>query len=306
MAVIAAGCARAPLVLPVRIEPEVLAAPVRPGALTGYESGVQTIAAVMVGELGLPLPRQFTVFVYPTRGEYAAALVTAGRLSPARAAEIAEHSVGLARPGRLLLNDHALRGARRSTWLGVVAHELTHLAQYDLSGGRRGRSEQWVREGMADWVTSRVLERLGERTFRDRREQACRAVAQGLRAREGEPLDLAELGSPRGWEARALGAEGRLGYRLAFLLTEDLIRRRGFESLIAYFRAFGDSDDRLDQFRRVFGLSLKEFERAALVRIREEVQSCSPVLVTESPRGPSPGGELAGPDELEENPWDPD
>ncbi len=292
--------------LPVRIEPEALSAPIRTGRLTGYESAVQTIAAVMVGELGLPIPRQFMVFVYPTSGQYAEEVAHVSRLSPARAAEIAEDSVGLARPGRLLVNDHALRGARRSLWLGVVAHELTHLAQYELSGRRRGRSEQWVREGMAEWVTSRVLERLGEGTFRHRREQACGAVARGLSALEEEPVDLADLGSPRGWGARALGAEGRFAYRLAFLLTDDLIRRRGFGSVIAYFRAFADSDDRFGHFERVFGLSLKEFEHAALARIREEVQGCKPVLLTESPGGPPPWGEARVLDGPGENPWDPD
>ena len=291
--------------LPIRIQPEALTGPIRTGALTGYESAVEAIGAVMVGELGLPLPGQFTVFVFPTPGGYAEALVQLGGVSPARAVELAEHSVGLARPGRLLLNDHALRGARRSAWLGLPTHELTHLAQYELSGGRRGRSEQWLREGMAGLVTARVLERLGQGTFDHRREQACQ-VARGLPALREAPPNLVDLGNPKGWEARALGAEGRLVYRLAFLLTEDLIRRRGFESLIAYFQAFADSDDRLGHFRRVFGLSLKEFERAALARIREGAESCSPVLLTESLRGPPPGGELGVLDELEENPWDPD
>jgi hypothetical protein len=188
----------------------------------------------------------------------------------------------------------------------VVAHELTHLAQYELSGGRRARSEQWLREGMADWVTSRVLERLGEGTFRHRRQQACGAVARGLSALGGEPFDLTDLGNPGAWEVRALGAEGRLAYRLAFLLTDDLIRRHGFKSLIAYFRAFAESDDRPHHFQRVFGLSLKEFEHAAPARVREEVQGCGRALLANSPDGPPHASEARVLDELEENRWDPD
>jgi hypothetical protein len=293
--------------LAVRVERETVTARISSGALTGYASGVQTIAAIMVGELGLPLPSQFAVFVYPAQDEYAQGLVQVGHVSPARAAEIAERSVGLARPGRLLLNDHALRGARRSTWLGVVAHELTHLAQYELSGGRRGSSVQWVREGMADWVKSRVLERLGEGTFRQRRQQALRAVARGLPGLRDDTFDLANLGSPRGWEARALGAGGRLAYRLAFLLTDDLVRGRGFESLLAYFRASVDSDDQRDHFHRVFGLSLQGFKHGALARIRAEVEARKPLLLAESPRNPPSLDTLDVVrllDQLEENPWD--
>jgi len=104
---IAVGCARAPLVLPVQIDAKTLAG-ARPGRLVGYESAVQAIAAVMVGELGVPLPRQFTVFVYPTRSEYEQGLARQGTLSPARAAEIAEHSVGLGQHLRLFVNDEAL------------------------------------------------------------------------------------------------------------------------------------------------------------------------------------------------------
>jgi hypothetical protein len=128
-------------------------------------------------------------------------------------------------------------------------------------------------------------------------------VARGLPALREAPPDLVDLGNPRGWETRAFGAEGWIVYRLAFLLTEDLIRRRSFESLIAYFQAFADSEDRLRHFQRVFGLSLKEFERAALARILAEAQRCSPVLLTESP---GPGGDMGVLDVLEENRWNPD
>lgn len=269
-ALLLAGCARAPFVLPVRVEPDTLAAWAHTRTPTDYGSAVRVIAAVMVLELELPLPDRFTVFVYPSRAGYQAGLVREGRLPPARAAEIAGYSVGLGQHRRLFVNDEALRGARRSVWLGVVAHELTHLAQYELTGGRRGRSEQWLREGMADWVAFRVLERLGEDTLHRQRERTLSAVAAALPAFRDDPLDLVVLGSPTGWAARSVRSGGRLTYGLAFLLTDDLIRRRGFESLRAYFRVFADSDDRFGHFRRAFGLSLTTFQSEALGRIRKE------------------------------------
>ncbi len=267
-----AGCGRASLVLPVRLEPETLSAPVRPGPITGYESAVRAIAAIIVTELELPLPRQFTVFVYSTRAEYHQGLVHVAGISPMRAAKIADYSVGLGHHRQLFINDEAFRGAPRSDWLGVVAHELTHTAQYELSGGRRGRSEQWLREGMADWVRFLVLERLGEDTFRRQQDRALRAIAGALPALRDDPPDLLVLGSPPGWSARTVRWGDRLTYGLAFLLTDDLIRHRGFENLRAYFRAFANSDDRFGHFRRAFARSLAEFQSEALDRIRTDLE----------------------------------
>lgn len=281
LAVLVAGCARATLVLPVQVEPKTLAAQVPPGRVTGYEPAVQAITAVLVVELGLSLPSRFTVFVYPTRSEYEQGLVREGHLPPARAAEIAENSVGLGQHRRLFINDEAFRGVCRRAWLGVVAHELAHMAQYELSGGRRGRSEQWLREGMADWVAFQVLERLGEGTFLRERKRAMSAVARALPAPD-DPLDLVDLGRPQRWAARVLRSGDRFTYRLAFLLSDDLIRQHGFESLIAYFRAFADSDDRFGHFQRAFGVSLEEFEYDALGRIRNEVERGPPGHVGDS------------------------
>jgi hypothetical protein len=236
-----------------------------PRWITGYPSAVKAIAAVMTGEFGLPLPDPVTVFVYAGSRSYEEGLARHGRMSAARAAQIAGYSVGLGQPRQLFINDGALRGASRSTWLAIVAHELTHVSQYELSGGRRGRSEQWVREGMADWIACHVLERLGEGSVARYREAARQEVRTLLR-RDAE-LDLFALGRPLGWEQRQLGSSGSSVYRLAFLLTDDLIRQHGFERLRAYFRAFAASDDRLGHFHGTFGVSLADFEHAALFRL---------------------------------------
>ncbi|MFQ5520962.1 MAG: hypothetical protein ACE5FK_06165 [Candidatus Methylomirabilia bacterium] len=271
---LAAGCAAgSPLVLPVRLEPERLTAPVDIGPLTDYESAVRSIAAVIVAELGLPLPRRFTLFVYPTREAYERGLTRDGHMLRGRAAEVAQYSVGLGQHRRLFVNDGALRDAPQSATVRILAHELTHLAQYELSSGRRGSSEQWLREGMADWVTSRVLERFGAGTSVYRRQRALRTVAPVLPTLEHDQLDLVDLGRPLGWETRHLRDGGQLTYGLALLLTEDLIRRRGFESLVDYFRAFAESDDRFGHFHSAFGLSLDDFEAHALNRLRDEAQA---------------------------------
>ncbi len=312
LTLVAAGCARSTLVLPVRVDPQARAGPAHTATPTSYQSAVQAIATVMAAELGLPLPQGFTLFVYPTRAAYAEGLAATGDMSAARAAEIAEYSVALGQHHRLLVNDGALRGARRRVWLAVVAHELTHMAQFELSGGQRGTSEQWLREGMADWVAARVLERLGEDTLSRRRARALGAVARALPALRGDPLDpgdpldLVDLGRPPGWEARRLSPGGRATYPLAFFLTDALVRRFGFERLATYFRAFAGADDRFGHFQRAFGLSLAEFEAQALGQLRDEIRrlELEPARVREPRLAPDSGEEARVLDERDEEDGD--
>lgn len=276
LALLWAGCAAPPLVLRISVDPEAPASPRPAGALADYETAVRAVSALLTQELGMPLPREFTVFVYPSQWVYGEGLSDVGGFPPAQAMEIARYSAGLGQHRRLFINDAALRDVPRSVWLGILAHELTHVAQYELSGGRRGRSEQWLREGMADWVACWVVERLGAGTFREEWDRAWQAVAHALPALGEDPVDLVDLGRPHGWEMRHLRAGDRLTYRLAFLLTDELIQRHGFERVVAYFRAFGDSDDRFGNFRRAFGVSIQDFEAEALGRLRARLGEPAP------------------------------
>ena len=239
----AGSCARRPLVIQVSITAG-QSTLLRFGSLQSYESAVPTIARLLVGEFGLPLPARLTVFVYPTHVAYAEGLAKLGHMRIERAAQIAGYAIGLYQRERLFINDGALRGACVAVWLGLIAHELTHAAQYELSSGRRGRSEQWIREGMADWVAMRVLDRLGVRDGRHRRDQALNEIRQ-------------DRGS---------------SYEIAFLMTDVLIERHGLESIVAYFRAFATSDDRFGNFSRAFGVSLEAFAGNAFERLSTDLE----------------------------------
>ncbi len=276
LALCAVGCARTAQIHAIRLDPGGPSARARPGVLTSYKTASEVIAEIMEGELRIPLPREVTVFVYPTRGAYAHGLVEHGGIASARAAEIADYALGLGQPRRLFINDEALRGAPPRAWLGVVAHELTHVAQYELSGGRRGRSDQWLREGMADWVAGFVLERLGESTLRQERERALAALARSRDLLPGGEIHLADLATPKGWETRHLQRDDQLTHRLALVLAHDLIRERGLASLVTYFRGFARSDDRLGNFRHAFGMEPADFESRALDRLAAEMISQAP------------------------------
>jgi hypothetical protein len=269
--VLAGGCARRSVVIPVSVHPGPQSTLAPRASLRSYESAVPAIATILVTDFGLPLPPPLTVFVYPTQRAYVEGLAQIGRIRAERAAWIARHAVALAQRHALFINDEALRGACAGTWLGLIAHELTHAAQYELSGGRRGRSEQWLREGMADWVAARVLVRLGTPDESYRREHVLNDVRQaGLPA--GKRFDLRELGRPLDWETQHLRVGGHVLYNVAFLLTADLVRLHGFQSMVAYFRSFATSDDRAGNFSRAFGVSLDAFAGETVERLSDDLE----------------------------------
>lgn len=248
-----------------------------------YTDTVEAVAGILRDGLGLPVPPDTRILVYATRPAYAEALVQVGGLPPDRARELAERSVALAQRRQLFLNEAVFGQLPPAGRVSVLAHELTHVAQYELSGGRRGHSEQWLREGMADWVACQVLERLGQGSLAAERDRAWHVVAGRLGPEGQMPLDLVELGHPGGWEARHRAEGEGMTYQLALLLTDELIARAGFDRLVAYFAAFARSEDRYGVFERTFGLSLARFEQEALARLR----ATSPPAGASAPRGPT-------------------
>ena len=145
-----------------------------------------------------------------------------------------------------------------------MAHELTHVAQIELAQGE-GRAEQWLAEGMAEWAAFRVLERLGVDTLVERRAVALAHARAHPALREGR-LDLERLGTSRGFTARHLREGSLATYQLAFLMTDSLVRRHGFEGLVRYFRGLAGGHGRHESFRLAFGQSLQAFEQAMLQR----------------------------------------
>ncbi len=257
----AVGCrAAGRIVLPVSLE---VPAPALhyPGDFGSHEAVVRGVATILARDLGLAVPEQVTVYIYSSRAVFQQGLISDGRLPEVRAAELSEFAVGVGKRRQLLLHDYGGSPAARE-WLRLIAHELTHVAQIELAQGE-GRAEQWLAEGMADWAAFRVLERLGVDTLLERRAAAMGHVRDHPALREGR-LDLEGLGTSRGFTVRHLREGSLATYQLAFLMTDYLIRRHGFEGLLRYFREFAAGRGRYEGFRSAFGQSLPEFEREIL------------------------------------------
>jgi hypothetical protein len=256
------GCGNGRVVVPVTIDPARMTSPSSDAELVTHDAAVRGIAAIMVKDLGLLVPERVTVYVYTTRQTFEQGLIHDAQVAPVRAAELSEFAIGIGKRRQLLLNDE---GAKGREWLRLIAHELAHVSQIELAQGE-GRAEQWLAEGMAEWVAFTVLERLGLDTVDHRRQVSARGIrnhAALLAAR----LDLETLGSPRGFTVRHLREGSLPTYQLAFLMTDYLITRDGFGRVIEYFRSFGRADHRRENFRRAFGQNLEEFEREILTHL---------------------------------------
>jgi hypothetical protein len=266
--VIVAGCGSGRVVLPIAIDPA-NNPPHNVQSMNGHEQAVRGISAILVKDLGLPVPEKVTVFVYSTRQVFEQGLIQDANVSPARAAELSDFAIGVGKRRQLLLNDEAYHEKGRE-WLRLIAHELAHVSQIELAQGE-GRAEQWLAEGMAEWVAFTVLERLGLDTV----PQRHRAAAAGIRnhaALVAARLDLETLGSPRGFTIRHLKEGSLPTYQLAFLMAEYLIERDGLERVVEYFSAFAKSQNRHLNFERAFGQSIDQFEREILNHLKTVVR----------------------------------
>jgi hypothetical protein len=267
--VVVAGCGSGRVVFPITIDASMLAAPSDSRALTTHDAAVRGIAALMVKEMGLPVPEQVTVYVYGSRQVFEQGLIHDANVSPVRAAELSDFAIGVGKRRQLLLNDDAYERRGRE-WLRLIAHELAHVAQIELAQGE-GRGEQWLAEGMAEWVAFNVLERLGLDTVPERRSLASTGIRNHA-ALVAARLDLDTLGTPRGFTVRHLREGSLPTYQLAFLMTDYLISRDGFPRVVEYFRSYGERRDRRENFQRAFGQTLEQFEQEVLAHLKTLVR----------------------------------
>jgi hypothetical protein len=223
-------------------------------AIHDYRSAVAAISAVLERDLGFA-PFPVTFHFYPSRPAFEAALIEIG-YDPAFAKTTAGTMTAVGGHRGVLLNDSAVTRMDWAQRTLLLAHELTHSLQYELGGGRRGTSDQWLREGFAEWVSIRVLDRLDAISlpaFRRQRQQELR------RAGRIELPSINAMVTFRQWVE--IGTErGPAAYALAFLAVELLIEQHGVESIADYFSRFASSQDRLENFRAAFGQDLDTFE----------------------------------------------
>lgn len=256
---IAASCASAPSQPRVIPFPQVVDETAKPGGLiTNYSEALLAVLSVMQNDLGFP-PLAGSLRLYYDRASMEAGLVGEG-YDADYARQIASKLDGISRPGLVLANDAVLRWQHWPQRMIFLAHENTHVAEYALAGGRRSSSDQWLREGLAEWVAWRVADALNLGSFAARK----RAVALALRqARDKhELLTFSELASQTAWVRTGNRKTTQAMYFEVFFAADLLIERHGLPAVLDYFRLFASSNAPAANFRAAFHEDLASFEDA--------------------------------------------
>jgi len=233
-----------------------------------YEGALASIAAVVERDLGLP-KLQGTVHLVPDRDALYDVLEANGA-DPATARGAADRMLAIGAYRAVYVNLTAFARLNWNARIAVLSHEVAHAAQYELSGGRRSTSDQWLREGYADWVQAHVLDSMGVLTRDGILTRNSRFISQPGK-REALP-SLSDLVNFPEWVAVSNGPANDLLYPYAYIATDFLIRRHSAAGAIDYFRLFADSDDRLGNFRRAFGEEWSAFDAA----LRDHVAQLRP------------------------------
>ena len=141
--------------------------------------------------------------------------------------------------GNVLVHDLAFQRYSWSERVRVLAHELTHVLQRDLSGQRPAGWESWIVEGFADWVAYKVLDNLGIEPFAQSRDRIIDSVVAGA-ARQTLP-SLTQLYSQGDImnSTRALGRHAAYGQGM--VAVDLLVEQKGLPAVIEYFRLFGQA-----------------------------------------------------------------
>jgi hypothetical protein len=224
--------------------------------ISSYAAATATIAAIFEHDLGFPR-FDATLHLFPGRQAFERRLLDVG-YDTALAESTARLMAAVGGHRAVLIDADKLAPMPWPDRVGLLAHELTHTLQYELGGGVRGASDQWLREGFAEWVSMRVLDRLRAVEARDYRNRRLRELRATNRARAPRLDELATFPQLVALASR----EDVAPYAQAFLSVDALIERHGMAAVIRYFELFAASQDRATNFVAAFGEDLPAFERS--------------------------------------------
>lgn len=242
-----------------------------------YPQALATTLDILQGDLGLPRLQAKLLFV-PDAKRLEALLLRAG-YPPKLARGAARQMAAIGGYRIVLINQARLEREGWPRRVSILAHELGHVLQYELGGGKRGTSAQWLREGFAEWVAMRVMETLGRGDAAQARSQARMRVRDHSLTRVlafgemGSFLDrlersgsrksfppLAALGSYPDWVEQSRGDAGTVIYDYAFVAATLLLEAHGAPAVIRYFALFAERQDHAANFLEAFGEREGDFE----------------------------------------------
>jgi len=269
VAVCASGCA------PQRAPVEVVGAPIRDTASQGgnasrparaldnYQDALAAILDTFEHALGLPRVNVQLV-LFADRERFEEGLLASGY--PLELARSASSFAAIGGAREVFVNAGIVNGFDRTRRVQLIAHELVHSLQYQFGNGTRGASEQWLREGFADWISFRATSQLGLAPFDAQREHLLTPLIDAPFGLAPTPLNT--LVTFPQWVDAQRRSESPL-YVQAFIAAELLIEMRGVPTVISYFEQFKTTNDFAAAFVSAFGLERREFDSMFARRWRE-------------------------------------
>jgi hypothetical protein len=224
--------------------------------VASYEEALSTVVCIFSQELNLPV-YEGDLILHPNRQSFESSLVAGIKFDPAYARQTARWALAVSMPDRILINEAALSTLPWLQRIAVLAHELTHALQYGLASGRRSTSEQWLREGLAEWVSARVTDTLDPGSFAQRLRLATSRIRKTNR--HGLPT-LSRLVAFREFAQQRAGLGNSAVYDVSFLAADFLVGEVGLSAVIDYFRLFSQSDSRVQNFHAAFGQDPSDLE----------------------------------------------
>jgi hypothetical protein len=222
-----------------------------------YEDAVSAIACVLAREFNLSAHGIYFLF-HSDQRVFESSLVSANRFDAAYARQTASWAVALSTSELIFVNEAALGRLLWHERVQVLAHELVHTIQYRFTRGRRSTSDQWLREGLAEWIASSIVDSLKLASFSQRKALALARVKKS--ALQGALPGLYRMVSFQDFAALRSSLGTPATYDQAFLAADLLTERHGLQAVLHYFRLFRLSDDRLQNFKTAFGKDLSTFE----------------------------------------------
>lgn len=265
LAALVTACATAPATIEIIRAPASSTLATSPGRTGEYEVDLAAVLDAFEEALDLPRPDVLLV-LFPSRRSFEQGLLEIG-YTPALARSTSSFNA-IAGAKAILLNGGVVNHFDRSRRVRLLAHELVHSLQYQFGGGTRGASEQWLREGFADWVACRIAEHLGLGSFASFRDDRLRSLAGAHFGLRPAPLD-ALVTFPQ-WVEAQRRYEAPL-YAQAFIAAELLVDTHGVPAIVRYFERFRDTTDYERAFAEAFGLDRADFEKAFMRRWHDVV-----------------------------------
>jgi hypothetical protein len=288
--ILLSGCVSTPLVLAIPSATEAVKPP--DYGNKDYPRALAAIMSVMVQDLKLPAV-EGSVTLYFSQTSYESGVVAesekdlerlreqlgprANRLREEEfvfsARRFAVSSVAVGMYKKVLVNEWRLAKYPWPEWVKVLGHELTHTVERNLVEGRLTVSDQWLREGFAEWVGCKVADMFGAETFDKSRDRVLDSIATA-KSYQTFP-SLAQLARNSEWLtwSRTLGRAATYGQ--ALIAVDFLIQQKGLAAVVDYFRLFGKLNNRERNFTTAFGEPISSFEEKFIkhLQLRLEKQS---------------------------------